>query len=110
MKKNQIDCTSVWFKRTFKTLLTKKFIYLLVSGLVLLAGVTEKSYAQSAKMTFELRNSTVRDVLEHIERNSDFTFMFENNTVDVDAKVDFSAEDESIDIILDRLLDRKSVV
>lgn len=106
MKKNQIDHESVWFKRGIKTLLTKKIIFLLVGGLVIIASLTDKSFAQSAKMTFDLRNSTIKDVLELIEKKSEFTFMFENSMIDVDAKVDISAKEESVEIILDRLLNK----
>lgn len=81
-----------------------KLIFLLVCGVGLLTSVAEKSYAQSTKLTFALKNTTIKDVLEHIENNSEFSFMYENNVVDVEAKVDIAASDETIDVILNRLL------
>ncbi len=81
-----------------------KMIFLLVCGVGLLTSVAEKSYAQSTKLTFALKNTRIKNVLEHIENNSEFSFMYENSIIDVDTKVDFAANDETIDVILDRLL------
>jgi len=104
MKKFEIERGCVWFKPAFKTLLTMKLIFLLVCGVGLLTSVAENSYAQSTKLTFALKNTQIKDVLEHIENNSEFSFMYENNVVDVDTKVDIAASDETIDVILNRLL------
>jgi TonB-linked SusC/RagA family outer membrane protein len=104
MKKFEIERGCVWFKPAFKTLLTMKLIFLLVCGVGLLTSVAEKSYAQSTKLTFSLKDASIKNVLEHIENSSEFSFMYENNVIDVDAKVDFTANDETIDVILNRLL------
>jgi TonB-linked SusC/RagA family outer membrane protein len=104
MKKFEIERGCVWFKPALKTLLTMKLIFLLVCGVGLLTSVAEKSYAQSTKLTFALKNTQIKAVLEHIENNSEFSFMYENNVVDVDTKVDIAASDETIDVILNRLL------
>jgi TonB-linked SusC/RagA family outer membrane protein len=104
MKKIEKERGYVWFKPAFKTLLTMKLIFLLVCGLGLLTSVAEKSYAQSTKLTFALKNTSIKGVLEHIENNSEFSFMYENNVINVDTRVDFAAKDETIDVILNRLL------
>lgn len=105
MKKKENERGCVWFKPAFKMLLAMKLIFLLVCGLGLLTSVAEKSYAQSTKLTINLKNTTIKDVLEHIENNSEFSFMYENNLFNMDAKVDFAANNESIDVILSRLFD-----
>jgi TonB-linked SusC/RagA family outer membrane protein len=104
MKKFEIERDCVWFKPAFKTLLTMKLIFLLVCGLGLLTSVAERSYAQSTKLTFSLKDASIKNVLEHIENSSEFSFMYENNVIDIDTKVDIAANDETIDVILNRLL------
>ncbi len=104
MKKEVNERGCKMFKPTFKTLLTMKLIFLLICGLGLLTSVAEKSYAQSTKLTFSLKDASIKNVLEHIEKNSEFSFMYENNVVDVNSRVNIEANDETIDVILDRIL------
>ncbi|MBW6480633.1 MAG: TonB-dependent receptor [Bacteroidales bacterium] len=106
MKKEVNEWGYNLFKPTLKTLLTMKLIFLLICGLGLLTSVAEKSYAQSTKLTFSLKDASIKNVLEHIENSSEFSFMYENNVVDVNSKVDIEANDETIDVILDRMLDK----
>jgi len=105
MKKEVNEWGCKLFKPTFKTLLTMKLIFLLICGLGLLTSVAEKSYAQSTKLTFSLKDASIKNVLEHIEKSSEFSFMYENNVVDVNSKVDIEANEETINVILDRILD-----
>jgi len=103
MKKNQEKWGSLFVPPTLKILLTMKLIFVLVCGLGLLSSMAESGYAQSTKLTLSLKNASIKSVLDHIESNSEFSFMYENSKIDVNSKVDISANEETIETILNRI-------
>ncbi len=58
------------------------------------------SYSQMTKLTLKMNNARVIDVLDEIENNSEFYFLFNQKLVDVERKVDVNANDKTIDNIL----------
>ena len=58
-----------------KLLLTMKLTLILICGLGLLNSIAENTYAQTAKITLNFRDASVKDVLSYIEDNSEFSFM-----------------------------------
>jgi len=108
MKNNRKKTGIEYMPRVFKILLTMKLVLILICGLGLLSSVAEKSYAQSTKLTFALEDASIKSVLQHIESNSEFSFMYDNFAVDVTRKVTIEAKDETIGSILDRLFGREA--
>lgn len=53
--------------------------------------------------SLNMKNSAVRQVLTAIEEQSDYTFFYYDNAVDVNRKVSISVTDQPIDAVLDRL-------
>jgi hypothetical protein len=53
-------------------------------------------YSQSVKISLNLKNVTVEQVLNEIENKSDFYFLFNQKLVDVNRKVDIVAENLTI--------------
>lgn len=48
------------------------------------------SYAQKTTVSLEVRNQTVKDVLNEIENQSEFTFFFNNRHIDLQRRVSVS--------------------
>ncbi|HWR99116.1 MAG TPA: carboxypeptidase-like regulatory domain-containing protein, partial [Prolixibacteraceae bacterium] len=67
------------------------------------------SYAQKAKLNLNVQNGQVKDVLAEIETQSEFFFMYDNNQVDVERKVNLEAKAENIDLVLERLFNGTDV-
>ena len=44
-------------------------------------------YHQEKTFTIEVRNKTVKEVLDYIEKNSEFIFFYYNNTIDTKRRV-----------------------
>lgn len=88
------------FSPVWKVLLA----FIIINGLGILSGKADESYAQETRLTFSVKNATVKSVLDRIEKSTDFSFMYENNVIDVASKVTFEANDETIENILDGLL------
>ena len=79
-----------------------KLIMVLVFGLGLLSSAAE-SYAQQTKLSLGLKDATVRQVLLNIEQNSEFSFMYDNNQIDVNRAISINVKNESIDEILKQI-------
>ena len=60
-------------------------------------------YAEEKTLTVEMQNKRVKDVLDYIEKNSEFIFFYYNEAIDVDRKVSLSLRDKPITVILDHL-------
>lgn len=58
------------------------------------------TYSQQARINLSMKDATVIDVLNEIENNSDFYFLFNKNMVDVERKITVIAENKKIEDIL----------
>jgi hypothetical protein len=83
MKKNcesEIDQFRFVLKKAFIAMkLTTTII--LISTFSLLAGGT---YSQNTRISLNLKNVQIKDVLQKIESNTEFFFIYNNQFVDVD--------------------------
>jgi hypothetical protein len=100
MKKKHQSDEGRFLKLPFmKIVLIMKLIFVLICFTGLLSSMGE-TYAQNTKLTMNLKNVAVKDVLQQIENQSEFSFMYDNNKIDVTRKVDVAVEGKTIDIIL----------
>jgi TonB-linked SusC/RagA family outer membrane protein len=65
--------------------------------------VASEVYSQTTRMTLQLKDATVREVLNRIEDKSEFFFLYNSKLVDVDRKVSVDFNDEKINEILNSL-------
>jgi len=61
------------------------------------------TYSQSARVSVELKNVSVKEVLKAIESSSEFFFIYNNELIDVDRNVDINAKNQKISEILNTL-------
>lgn len=67
------------------------------------------SYAQKTKLNLKVRDTQVKEVLNQIENQSEFFFMFDNKQVDVERKVDMEVNSMNIDQVLQKLFEGTNV-
>ncbi len=100
-------------KYTLKAFTTKKNdkflkimkIYFLITFLCIFSVMAENSYSQSRTVSAELKNVTLKDAFRELEKNSDYLFLFMDNTEkSLSTRVNVSFKNESIDEIMDLLL------
>src|SRR5665648_1283996 len=72
--------------------------------------MASEAYSQTTKMTLQLKDVAVKQVLDRIEENSEFFFLYNSKLVDVNRKVNVDAKDQQIDEILSSLFQETSVV
>ncbi|MCO5267061.1 MAG: TonB-dependent receptor [Lentimicrobium sp.] len=79
-----------------------RLFYLTSLLLVLVLGPVGLQ-AQSTRISLKLANATVNEVLNEIEKKSDYTFLVNQEFVDVNRKVDVVANNEKVSDILKRI-------
>ena len=80
----------------------------LLAGFLLQANA-ENVYSQSAVISIEMNNATVEEVLNEIEMNSEYHFLYNNQLIDVDRKVSVKADADNIESVLHDLFDGTDV-
>jgi len=91
-----------------KLLLTLKLLALLVCGTGILNTYAE-GIPQNTKLSISIKDKTIKSVLNYIEENTEYSFMYDNNEIDVNQTIDVSVENESIDNILKTVFENKKV-
>ena len=67
------------------------------------------SYSQQTKLSLDLKNAKVEEVLDQIEKSSEFFFMYNKDLVDVERKVDIQVEAKGINQILDQIFENTAI-
>ena len=67
------------------------------------------SYSQQIKLTLDMKNVKVEEVIDAIEKNSEFFFLYNKSTIDVDRIVDLKIKEGNIKDILDNIFRETSV-
>ncbi len=87
--------------------ISKLMLKMKLLTLFLMIGLTASSantYSQNTKLSMTLNRVTVKEVIQHIEQNSEFIFLYNERSLDLDRLVNFSVKEESIDLVLEQLL------
>jgi TonB-linked SusC/RagA family outer membrane protein len=76
-------------------------------GLIL--TVSANSYSQNTLFDIDLQNSTIRNVIQYLEQNSEYVFLYRNEDLNVDKRVNVDLKRASINQILDKVLEGEPV-
>lgn len=68
-------------------------------GLVL----AENTYAQGAQVSLSVHESTIRKVIEAVEKQTDFTFVYNSKSVDTKKKVSLNVANEKLENVLNKI-------
>lgn len=74
-------------------------------NLLAVCSVSAASYAQELTYSINKQNSTMIEVFKEIEKNSDFTFFYNDNNINVNQEVSVSATNAPIEEILSEVLE-----
>ncbi|WP_372775859.1 TonB-dependent receptor [Mangrovibacterium sp.] len=84
-----------------------RVLFILIFGISMAAQA--KSYAQNTRMDVNLHNSSVREVINYVENNSKFIFLYKNEDVNVEKRVNLNLTDASIQDILEVIFDDENI-
>lgn len=100
MKKNDVyESGGIGISFLKKNLLKMK-LTILIFLLSLAQLMASQSFAQSARLTLNLKDATVEEVLMKIEKQSNLFFIYNREVVDVDRKVDASYVNQKVTDVL----------
>lgn len=101
MKKNKKF--GAWYHYAFK----KTFRIMRIAVFFLLIGILQSyansAYSQKTRLSLSHENTRLVNILNEIEDNSEFFFLYNEKLVDTERKVSISVRDKKVDEILDRL-------
>ena len=102
MKKNKFHEPK--FRYLKKLLMTMKIclFFLLISVATVNASI---SYSQNTKLTLDLQNATMKELIQEIESQSEFIFVFYDNALNLKQKVSIRTSNQPIEKILDKVLE-----
>jgi TonB-dependent starch-binding outer membrane protein SusC len=92
-----------------KLFLTMKITIFLLSC-CLVNIIAAPTYSQATKVSLNLKNASIEEVLNKIEDISEFYFLYNNKLIDVTRKVNIEADNESIKDILNEILNEDTKV
>jgi len=102
MKKNRYELCG--FSCRVKKMLFVMKLTILAFFLGLMSLSAASTYSQNTKITLDLEHMTLIDVFKQIEAQSDFVFIYKNEAINLDKKVDVKIEGATVDKILDQVL------
>ncbi len=82
-------------------------VFLLLFSVIQVMG--ENSYSQNTRLSLNLKDVSIENVLDEIENQSEFYFLFNQKLVNVDRKVDINAKNKQIKDILADLFASENV-
>lgn len=101
MEKNPIVHSSFIRKKVEAIILKMKLLTILIfAGTMALSAST---YSQKTKIELHLQNSSLTEILNSIEKKSEFIFIYNKNVVNSDIKKSISVKEEKIDKVLEIL-------
>lgn len=87
-----------------------KFMFIVSLLLTTMLGCADDLvYAQNQTFTFHLKNVTIKTVLQAIEKQSEFIFMYRSDLFDTSKKVSIDANKQSVSQILDQILEGTAI-
>jgi TonB-dependent starch-binding outer membrane protein SusC len=102
MKKNEcffLEWKIFGLQKVLRTM--KLIIFLLLISVI--SVFANKTYSQTKILNLEMKNSTVKEVLENIEDQSEFVFMYSEKLINVQRKVSVNIKNQKISNVLDEL-------
>lgn len=101
MKPNLISKVRWRFRRPNVHLSTRIIILFLFCGITNVFSLP--SYSQGANLTIHINNAPIEEVLNQIEKQSEFRFLYNKKIVDVNRKVSISSQNKPVSEILNQI-------
>ncbi len=108
MKKKDYHTCKMMFSGAAKILLKMK-LTLFIILLSFLGTIASETYSQTTRLSLELKNETMENVLGTIEEKSEYYFLYSAEMIDVDRKVNINVSNSPVEKILDLLFEGTNI-
>jgi TonB-linked SusC/RagA family outer membrane protein len=98
MKINVAIIRYAGYKKVLRTM--KIFIILFFTSII---SISANTYAQQTKLSLELNQVTVKEIIEKIESQSEYVFFYKDDRIDLERELDINVEDKTIIEVLELL-------
>jgi TonB-linked SusC/RagA family outer membrane protein len=92
-----------------KKLMNKMKLSAVLCLLTIFCASASVSYSQEVKITLNLSNVTVREALDEIKKQSEFSFWYRNEEIDLNKTVSMLANKQNIETVLTQLLSEQNL-
>ena len=93
-------CNQKWFNPQK----VKKQIAIAVA-ISLVCAIPISTFAQVLKFSIKKSNTSIQSVLQELEKESGYTFFYNDNQVKLDKKISINIEDASIEVVLNQIFE-----
>lgn len=100
MKSLLNSLSDIYYHNRYLLFMMKLTILALFLGLT---GLSASTYSQNAKLSLNLKNVSINEVLKSIEKQSEFVFIYENEALKLDKKISITVKKSSVDKILSEI-------
>lgn len=97
------------FSKLKKKTLHWAAVMLLAVAAGLVSQTVRAGELQAYKISVQLKNSTLKQLFDAIEEQTDFTFLIRNSDVDLDKVISVQAKNESVENVLNQVLSMQNV-
>lgn len=109
MEKKFIDIWLFQPKRNYHKLLLRMKIIILLLLTCVLNTIANNTYSQTAKVTLSLKHARVEDVLNELEKKSEYYFLLNQKQIDINRRVDVVVKNSSIKDVLTNVFKNENV-
>tara|TARA_R100001369_G_scaffold89522_2_gene127224 strand:+ start:2166 stop:4322 length:2157 start_codon:yes stop_codon:yes gene_type:complete len=107
MKKPPKSGVIIPWRLKFDLKMKLSLLFLITVSFVMQAN---SSYSQKTKISLDFGNATMEEVIDEIEANTEFKFIFSTKTVDLKRRVSINVRKATIKRVLDLLFGREGIV
>ena len=77
--------------------------------LAIILNTSAAVYSQQGKVSLQVENQEIADVLREIENNTEYSFFYQREQIDVTRKVSVQVENQSVKSVLDQIFEGEDV-
>lgn len=94
-----------WNSKWFKTMRIATFLLFVT----VLQSLAVNSYSQATKISLDFKSKPIIDILDEIEEQTEYFFLFDATVVDVKQRASISCVEQPVNEILDKILDETGI-
>ena len=72
-------------------------------------NISANIYSQTTKLSLNVKNQSIKNILYQIENQSDFRFIYESGKINLDRKVSIQVKEQTVETILKQLFENEGI-
>ena len=72
-------------------------------------NISANIYSQTTKLSLNVKNQSIKNILYQIENQTDFRFIYESGKINLDRKVSIQVKEQTVETILKQLFENEGI-